>query len=452
MDTLVTQITEAFKATYGLKVTDGADLLFVERNLLEFMMVLGRGVMAEVFEGMESGYEGPSIEMNGQKYRFIGYRSTSLHGLFGMVEYRRAYYYRSQEGGGGYFPLDKKLGIEKRHTPGCQYFLSSFTGQGAYEKSLQQFHEIFRPDGRQLISERKALDMDAQLGERLEQVRQEEICQVFEKKGDVKVEAPIEDRMAISVDATKVREWGEVQLKPDGTKSWPTIWRDAKVGAVSTIGWDPKRQEAFCSASSYVGGIEHADLFFKRLTVEMNRRAAKLKKLKVTFLADGANWIWERFAQMAPPDSTFILDFYHACEHLSDLCKHLYGEQTPEYWGHFKHWKAVLFDGHVESFLHELRHIRNECQSGELRDFVEGEIKYFTDNHNRMRYDLYRAARLPIGSGTIESACKNVIGGRMKQGGMTWSQAGANGMLQIRSSIASGRHLQDFIATLDLVA
>ena len=69
-----------------------------------------------------------------------------------------------------------------------------------------------------------------------------------------------------------------------------------------------------------------------------------------------------------------------------------------------------------------------------------------------MRYDHYRACRLPIGSGTIESACKNVIGGRMKQGGMSWSEAGANGMLQIRFSIASGRLLQDFLATLDHAA
>jgi len=40
----------------------------------------------------------------------------------------------------------------------------------------------------------------------------------------------------------------------------------------------------------------------------------------------------------------------------------------------------------------------------------------------------------------------------MKQGGMTWSETGADGMLQIRSSIASGRHLQDFLATLDRAA
>ena len=114
------------------------------------------------------------------------------------------------------------------------------------------------------------------------------------------------------------------------------MWRDVKVGAVSSIGWDEKQQEAFCSASSYVSGIEHADEFFKRLTVEMQRRADDLKKMHVVFLADGAKWIWDRFVELAPSSSTFILDFYHACEHISELCKKLYGEETPEYWKHFK--------------------------------------------------------------------------------------------------------------------
>ena len=138
MDTLVAQIAEAFKTRYGLKITDGADLMFVERNLLEFMMLLGRGVMGEVFQGMQSGYEGPVIEVDGRKYRFVDYRSTTLHGLFGTVEYKRAYYHNSPEGGGGYFPLDKKLGVDKRHTPGCQYFLSSFTGREAYENYVKR--------------------------------------------------------------------------------------------------------------------------------------------------------------------------------------------------------------------------------------------------------------------------------------------------------------------------
>jgi len=452
MDTLVAQIVENFKAAYGLKITDAADLFMVERNLLEFLMKLGREMMGSVFSGIEKGYEGAVIGRGGRKYKFVGYRTTSLHGLFGMIEYKRAYYFSEQEGGGGYFPLDEKLGIQKRHTPGCQYFLSSFTGREAYQKSLDRFHEIFRPDATQLISTRKSLDMDAELGSRLENLRQAEIVQVFEKNQAVAKDNPIKGVMAVSVDATKLRERGQEEVRADGKKSYPTIWRDVKIGAVSSIGWDEKREEAFCSTSSYVSGIEHADLFFKRLTVEMQRRAEDVKKQRMVFLADGAKWIWDRFVEIAPEHSTFILDFYHACEHVSDVCKQLYGEQTPEYWKRFRSWKDMLFDGNVVRFLQELHTIRDAVQHKQNRNFIQGEINYFEQNKERMHYDRYRAMRLPIGSGTIESACKNVIGGRMKQGGMTWSGAGADGMLQIRSSIESGRHIQDFLATLDRAA
>jgi hypothetical protein len=90
MDTLVTQIAEALKARYRLKITEGADLLFVEPNLLEFMRLPGGGVMGEVLQGMQSGHEGPVIEAPGREYRFVDYRRTSLDGLFGTVEYCRA--------------------------------------------------------------------------------------------------------------------------------------------------------------------------------------------------------------------------------------------------------------------------------------------------------------------------------------------------------------------------
>src|SRR5271157_2965679 len=250
MDSLVPQIVENFKTAYGLKITDNADLFLVERNLLEFLMKLGREVMGTVFQSMDNGYEGAVMSREGRKYKFVGYRRTGLHGLFGMIEYKRAYYFSEGHGGGGHFPLDEKLGIKKRHTPGCQYFLASFTGREAYQKSLDRFHEIFRPDATELISLRKSLDMDAELGGRLEALRQEEIAQVFQKKQLIAKENVIEDLMAVSVDATKLRQRGEEERSIDGKTSCPTVWRDVKIGAVSSIDWDEKRQEAFCSASS----------------------------------------------------------------------------------------------------------------------------------------------------------------------------------------------------------
>ena len=80
----------------------------------------------------------------------------------------------------------------------------------------------------------------------------------------------IKQPTAISVDATKVRE-GKSELKADGNKELAHTL--ARCQGRSDL-WDPRgrrRQEAVCGASTYVRGITHADLFFKRLTVEMNR-------------------------------------------------------------------------------------------------------------------------------------------------------------------------------------
>ena len=105
----------------------------------------------------------------------------------------------------------------------------------------------------------------------------------------------------------------------------------------------------------------------------------------------------------------------------------------------------------VAAFPAELKGIRDTL-SGSKRDIVQGQMKYFDANKDRMHYDRYIAMHLPIGSGTIESACKNVIGARMKRSGMTWSPPGADGMLQIRASLASNRLLADFQATLGRAA
>ncbi len=81
MDSLIPQILENFKAAYGLKITDSSDLFLTEKNLLEFLMKLGRAAMGAAFQQLDTGYEGAVMNKEGRKYKFVGYRTTSLHGL-----------------------------------------------------------------------------------------------------------------------------------------------------------------------------------------------------------------------------------------------------------------------------------------------------------------------------------------------------------------------------------
>ncbi len=448
---IVTQLLEHFKSNFGLDINNAEDLFETQRNLLEYLMNLGRELENKVFDELGKGYEGSTITKECTRYRFLDYREKTIHGLFGEIRYERAYYVATEKKGKSWIPLDEKLGIEKRHTPGLNYFLTSFTGRDAYQESLNRFHEIFRPGGKHLISMRKALDMDYELGDRIEYTRQKEIRRVFDEVKPLEKHRVTEGVVAVSIDATKVREKQGEYVDDCGQTRYEIGFRDAKIAVISESCWDSKRSEAYCANSSYVGGIEYADEFFRRIWVEMHRRIRDPEKDLMVFLADGATWIWDRIPDLANERSIFILDFYHASEHLSEICKKQYGEQTEEYLRHFTEWRRSFLTGKVQQVIVALKEIRDTCK-GEKRDFLQSAIAYFVENEDRMHYDQYRALHLPIGSGTVESSCKNVIGGRMKQGGMTWSESGAEGMLQIRTSLCSERFQNDFRRTLRLAA
>jgi len=70
---------------------------------------------------------------------------------------------------------------------------------------------------------------------------------------------------------------------------------------------------------------------------------------------------------------------------------------------------------------------------------IEAEIKYLQHNRARMNYFELRQKKLPIGSGVVESACKNLVGARMKKSGMRWTIDGGQTVLPLRSLILSNR-------------
>ena len=68
-----------------------------------------------MFEELGKGYEGATIEKEGRKYKFVDYRSNTIHGLFGEIGYQRAYYVSSEEGVEiAPFLHDRTLTIHKR--------------------------------------------------------------------------------------------------------------------------------------------------------------------------------------------------------------------------------------------------------------------------------------------------------------------------------------------------
>ena len=441
---LVAHIVEHVKHAAGgagddgeFEVTSPAAMLRLELQVHDFLMQLGREVVWNLAAEVGSGYQGPRVKRGTVVLRFKGNRPRTVHGLYGPVTVQRAYY--ASGGGETWVPCDEQLGIGGGQTPACEFHLGQFAGQGPYQRSLNHFHSIFRPTGVEQISLHKTEQMVDALGRRLEQQRQQEIKELFERGGEVAVSAEITGTMVVCIDAGKAPTKGNERVD-DARNRYDREFRDVKVASISVLEWDKKHQQARCSDTSYVLGIEHADEFFRRIWVEMNRRSHNLRRLRIVFIGDGADWIWQRVVDIGNSDSVQILDLCRAVEHLAKAAKLLYGEGSDQCAARLHRWRRKLRAGGAADVIDKLRQLRDTNR--DHGDAIQRQINYLTANLPRMKYQQYRQARLPIGSGTVESACKNVAA-RMKGSGMTWTLEGARHMLQLRASIMSSRYAQD---------
>jgi len=132
-----------------------------------------------------------------------------------------------------------------------------------------------------------------------------------------------------------------------------------------------------------------------------------------------------------------ILDIMHASTYVWKVAKAFHS--------HKEHQEAFAQDrllrilqGDVTGVITGMRRMASRRNlTGEALKDVTKACNYLENNAQRMRYDEYLKAGYPIASGVIEGACRHVIKDRMEQGGMRWTLAGAEAMLNVRSVCAS---------------
>jgi len=159
---------------------------------------------------------------------------------------------------------------------------------------------------------------------------------------------------------------------------------------------------------------------------------------QIIVLGDGASWIWNRIAAMFPKrKTTEILDFYHASEYIWNAGKAMWGKETAKTkkWGE-EHCHRLKHDGPTP-VLQELRALSRT--SSTTPEPVAKAVTYFKNQSPRMNYPLYVEHRLQIGSGSAESAVKQVVGCRINQAGMRWNSERAEAVAHVRAAILSDR-------------
>lgn len=233
--------------------------------------------------------------------------------------------------------------------------------------------------------------------------------------------------MAVAMDG------GMVHVRGEG-------WKETKVVAISAVeaGAEAGGSEGSVvelRRTSYRAGLWDAASFGPQQWAEACRRGLE-KAEQVVCVNDGAPWIWLIVAMCYVP-CIEILDWWHAVQKLWELAFLLLGAENEASPGWAGQQKALLWAGQLRQVFRQLRLL---CPRGQaLPDKVPQAIGYLFRHRHRMRYPEFRRAGYPIGSGSVESACKVVMQERMKQAGMSWSRPGAQAMLALRSVLLSER-------------
>ncbi len=349
-------------------------------------------------------------------------RTTSILSAVGDVQYTR--WYVSHPDGQRGFPADAAIGLVAGCTPGAAARLCEM---GARSPSYAEAARSL-----QLLS---GIQTSANTIQRLIQTLGPDMADWATKRQPATVQPKRDFAVCLQMDMTGVRVLKK-HLEGIKGKNGPPKTRQIKCGVVYLLErGEDKRYHKLPDSSVHI--LSFGDL--TEFSAQLEQARAKLGAdpgCKLIVISDGAEWIWnlvaDRFRQ-----AFSIVDFWHAAEHLHELCE-------------FVHGKGGAAN---ESFRTLRRQMKRHGINGIIRHFEQLELtpakrrqvakrlKYFHTHCNRMQYHKYRQAGWPIGSGEIEGACRSLIKQRTDLSGQRWSLSGALNVLWVRALVRD--HLHD---------
>jgi hypothetical protein len=187
--------------------------------------------------------------------------------------------------------------------------------------------------------------------------------------------------------------------------------------------------------------FRNAEALFVWLRGEAQKRG--YDKKRVVFLADGDRKLWTLQARYFPPAEACI-DWCHVAEKIWSIGETLYAEGSDELAAWVSAQTADLRAGHPDRVVRRLQKLaatlpRSGPGTKGRRERMRKGIQYLTNNLERMPYASLRRAGLPIGSGAIEGAIRQLVRLRLDGPGMRWSPARAEYVLQLRCIVLNGQ-------------
>src|SRR5208283_4527507 len=234
-------------------------------------------------------------------------------------------------------------------------------------------------------------------------------------------------RVGAAIDGGRVRTRVVIRKKRDkrtGKKrrqKFRTEWREPKLLIIFEM---DKRGRMVRGSRPWIDGtFQGPDECMDLLALHLHRLGAANAEL-VTFLSDGAPWIWDRLewvekrVGLTAERVVKVLDWCHAVHHVS-LALAALGLPEQERKQLYRQMRSWLKAGRVYHVTAELSLLAEEY-SPEAKVWTE--IRYL-ENHGQaghMKYHQFRKRGVALGSGAIESAVRRVVNLRLKGNGMLW--------------------------------
>lgn len=377
-----------------------------EREVQQLVNQIGKELTLEMLQSRETNQQ--MIERDGQQW----YRKEASVGhyrtLYGEVRVKRHLY---QTGGGGATrcPLEEDCRL-------------SFAGATPLLAELLSFKVSALTPGEVAQDLAKhglnlSLSFIRQTAQRVGQI-------AVEKTAGWNLESPAPSApveiIATGLDGTTVPLRGE-------------DYKEAMCGTIARYNQQGERL-----STEYIGAMPESGkaTFTRRFTTRVTQIKALHPTALQVVLSDGARWNWQWIKEHYP-EAIWILDFWHAAQHLSQASETIFGTApSAEKSAWFDTWKTTLRDepNGVAGVIRSLLYYRNRGHlSATTQKELETQLNYFREHADKMQYADYQAAGLPIGSGVTEAGCKELIKARFGRSGCSWHRGSGDAILQLRA-------------------
>jgi hypothetical protein len=194
----------------------------------------------------------------------------------------------------------------------------------------------------------------------------------------------------------------------------------------------PKAVNRWCTASLI---HDPADVIAEAFTQADDRDRGHHRPWLV--LVDGAHHqldLIEAEARRRKARLHVLIDFVHVAEYVWTAAHafHPVGSEAAETFTAEK--LTAILHGHAARVTREMTTQAEKDQlSGAKQRSVETCVRYLTGHLDRLRYDIALEAGWPIATGSVEGACRHLVGDRLDITGARWGLDSAEAVLKLRA-------------------